>query len=149
MINSLSDSLPLFNRPPAQTPLSGEQKALVSETLSLYDSSNLSVESAQEIVTLFSESGITPGKALGAAISEAGFDPREIAQKGGVNPPPSSPPETSSQKINLTELIAQLDELLSVRSNDVLSKEEKTDIYEQIRERFELSKNQPLLDVTA
>lgn len=60
------------------TNISNEQKNLIETTLAEYEASNLSANDASEIVSIFSEAGIQPGKELENALKDAGFDAREI-----------------------------------------------------------------------
>jgi len=85
-------------RPPPNAPLSDEQKALVTETLSNYDPENLSEDDAKAIVSAFREAGIRPGKDLADAASELGFDLREIGKQAGLEPPKGPPPGAEGAK---------------------------------------------------
>lgn len=95
------------------TTLSTEQRNLIETTLSEFDASNLSAADASEIVSLFSEAGIQPGQELESALSNAGFDAREIgslaapqnSSQEGMPPPPPPPPQNSTESgINQSNL---------------------------------------------
>jgi hypothetical protein len=92
--------------------LSYEQQQVIDDTLSNYDSSNLSQSDAQEIVAAFQDANIQPSKQLSDAMSSLGFDAKEVGdlagvgtdvqnvaqQIGGMPPPPPPPPSNSTDE---------------------------------------------------
>jgi hypothetical protein len=108
--------------------LSSYQQEYIAAVLENYDSSNLSAEDAQEIVSAFKEEGIGESSELASLMEEAGFDAREVGdlanavgvQAAGSMPPPPQPPqggnETSEEEESyISEL---LDSLLNTDSED-------------------------------
>lgn len=88
--------------------LSYEQQQIIDDTLSNYDSSNLSQSDAIEIVASFQDANIKPSKQLADAMSSLGFDAKEVGNLAGVGPdaqnvaqhiggmkPPPPPPPSS------------------------------------------------------
>lgn len=80
--------------PPRQSsePLSDEQKAGLNALLEDYDSDTISDSDADDIVSGIKDLGISAGPGLASALSDAGFDPQAIGQKGGGDRPPPPPP---------------------------------------------------------
>jgi len=91
--------------------LSYDQQQIIDDTLSNYDSSNLSQSDALEIVAAFQEANIEPSKQLEDAMSSLGFDAKEVGDLAGVSstdtqnvasqvggPPPPPPPPSSSEE---------------------------------------------------
>ncbi len=64
--------------------LSSSQQETISSVLENYDANNLSKSDALEIVAAFKEAGIQPGAELESAMSEAGFDAKEVGTLAGV-----------------------------------------------------------------
>ena len=68
----------------------------ISDILSNYDASSLSSDDAKEIVEALSSAGISPSKELEEAMSNLGFDAKEVGSLAGVGPqggmPPPPPP---------------------------------------------------------
>ena len=92
--------------------LSYDQQQVIDDTLSNYDSSNLSQSDALEIVAAFQDANIQPSKQLSDAMSSLGFDAKEVGdlagvgtdaqnvaqQIGGMPPPPPPPPSNSTDE---------------------------------------------------
>jgi len=90
--------------------LSYDQQQVIDDTLSNYDSSNMSQSDALEIVAAFQDANIQPSKQLADAMSSLGFDAKEVGdlagvgtnaqnvaqQIGGMPPPPPPPPPSNS-----------------------------------------------------
>lgn len=148
MINSISSAPPPPPSQSAQTSLTDEQKALISETLENIDPDNLTQEQAIEIVEAFSAAGIDPGKELAETLAEAGFDAREIgdlARESNV----SADTGSSSEQVDLVDLVEYLELLLEQFGGESLSETDKTDVYEDLRERFGLAEDESIISVTA
>jgi hypothetical protein len=102
-----------------QRALSQEQQELISDVLSEYDSSSLTSEDASEIVSAFSEAGITPSKELANYMDSLGFDAKEVGELGGARPPqamgsmPPPPPPPPKD-----DTVSALEELLSASSDE-------------------------------
>jgi len=95
--------------------MTSEQKVLIEEVLSKYDSSSLSSNDAKEIVQAFQEAGIEPSSALQSAMSASGFDAKEVgdlasAEKtGGGRPMGGPPPPPKEEELStITELLESL-----------------------------------------
>lgn len=136
MVNALSGSESLAPPPKPPRPLSDQQKALVSDTLANFDSESLSEEDAQSIVQAFKDAGIKPGRYLAEAVSELGFDAREIGELAGVERPerkgPPPPPLPSEGNLN-TEGLQQLQDIMDDYDLSELSQEDE----EKILDAFE------------
>ena len=138
----------------AQRSLSDEQKSLLEETLSSYDADNLSEQDANAIVSALSEAGIQPGKGLGDAMSELGFDAREIGDLAGVERPgnrPPPPPRQSEEELNsmvsyMTDLVT---EKLSSSETGELNEADRQDVHKQMIEKFSLNSDEPIIHTTA
>lgn len=135
--------------------LNEEQQALLTETLSQFDGDNLSATDAQSIVEAFSEAGLSPGKALADAMSEAGFDAKEVGDLAGVGPaqegsgaPPQGPPPSGSQGQGFTEeMLTTLESLLAEYEGKDLDSETIDSITATMEEIFGLDSSGRLLDV--
>lgn len=122
----------------SNTALSTSQKALIEETLSQYDSENLSQDDAQAIVSVFDEAGIAASGALERAMSDSGFDAKEVGTLAGVGPaqggggkgpmgPPAPPTEEETSTIKKL-----LESLLSTDQNDNESTTTEASSFESI-----------------
>lgn len=118
--------------------LSSEQKELVGEILSQFDSSDISKSDAQAISSAFKENGIRPSSDLRQTINDNGFDAdliRSLSSDNGGNemqvqkaPPPPPPPPQKEQNANADEQKSVIEEILE----DILNPEEdlmKIDMY--------------------
>lgn len=92
--------------------LTSSQLETISSVLENYDANNLSESDAQAIVEAFEEVGITPGAELASAMSDAGFDAKEVGdlagvaeQQGGMMPPPPPPEEEVSSISSLLDTL--------------------------------------------
>lgn len=155
---SISGSAPPL-QPPRQSnqqaSLSEEQQALITETLSQYDADNLSEADAQSIVEAFSEANLAPGKAFANALSEAGFDAKEIGDLAGIGPSQESmgasePPPPKSEGQGFTdEMLTTLESLLAEYEGRDLDSDTIDSITATMEEIFGLDKSGRLLDVSA
>lgn len=109
--------------------LSSEQKDIVDEVLSKFDTNSLSASDATEIVEAFKEAGIEPSYALSSAMEASGFDAKEVGDlaasasssvQGGGRPAGGPPPPPSEEE---EEEIASIYDLLET----LLSSEEDED----------------------
>lgn len=139
MIDSIS--IGMMPMPPRQngndTPLTDDQKQLISETLKQYDANNLTETDAQSIVSTFSEVGIQPGKALMEAMATDGFDARVVGETAGVQGPPPGPPPGQGNTGGLNVDQERLDELVNLLDqylNDDMSDVERKSTLDSIRE---------------
>lgn len=99
--------------------LSTSQKETIASVLEQFDATNLTSSDASSIVSAFEEAGIEPGKALESALSEAGFDAKEIgdlASKGGPSGGGGMPPPPSEQE--QSDVSDMLDSLLSLGEDE-------------------------------
>lgn len=124
MINSISSSSTIMadlakstSSTSSSSSLTAAQLETISSVLDSYDSSNLSASDAQSIIASFEEAGIEPSAELESAMSDLGFDAKEVGDLGrsdaqsGMPPPPPSEEEVSS-------ISALLDSLLSTEEDD-------------------------------
>lgn len=124
-------------------PLSDDQQALVTKTLSAFDAENLTEEDAQAIVGVFEEAGITPGKALTGMMRDAGFEPQTVAQLAGIEPSEGQqrrpPPEQLASSEQITQLnlseseLEDLNSLLEQLSDGGQSEEERLALLDTIK----------------
>ncbi|WP_445946849.1 hypothetical protein [Shewanella sp.] len=154
MISSIS-SAAAMPPPRSEKSLTQEQQTLITETLSQFDPENLTESDAISITKAFSQAGIQPGKALGSAISELGFDAKNIGDLAGVEKtgrkPPPPPPQQESQDLSpiLDFLATLMEEKLAANDNKTLSDEDKQSIINQTFEKFGMEGQSSLIDVSA
>lgn len=132
-VNSIQGNMPPMGRQNQPQAMTDEQKSQVASILSAYDASALTEDDALSIVAAIEETGLRPGRELGKAITEAGFDPGEIASPAGLSkqgPPP--PPAGISSEINI-EAVAELQVLLSQYDLDNLTSEEEADLLKKLQ----------------
>ena len=99
--------------------LTSDQTDLISSVLSNYDSSNLTEEDAQAIVSAFEDAGITPSSELESAMEELGFSAQEVGQLAGVGPRGGGggmPPPPSNDEVS--SISSLLDSLLSTEEDE-------------------------------
>lgn len=138
--------------------LTDEQLTLMSDTLSELDADNLTESDAQSIVEAFSEAGIEPGKEMESALSELGFDAKEIGDLANVEggersgPPPPPPSETQSAA-EISDMVSFLEELLEEKlasSTDTeLNDQDKEAIYAKVMEQFGIEEGESIINTTA
>lgn len=159
MVNGISGSNSMQGMMPPQqqqVKLSTNQTQLIEDTLAEFDPENLTEADAQSIVEAFSEAGIQPGSALEQAMSEAGFDAREVGDLAGVgqggNPPPPPPGGANmSQSLDLDDdILSDLNELLNDYYSGDLTDDEKTTTLSSIQSIIQsAAPDNGLLHVTA
>lgn len=97
--------------------LSEDQKSIIEDTLSGFDSDNLSEEDALAITQAFSEAGINPSSSFAEALAENGFDAREIGTLANVGPEAQSRPpapqnkEQANTTLDLSSILTYLEEV--------------------------------------
>ncbi|WP_426369900.1 hypothetical protein [Pseudocolwellia sp. HL-MZ7] len=137
--------------------LTEENQQLISDTLSQFDSENLTEADALSIIETLSEAGIQSGQGLESALSELGFDAKSIGELAGVSesegsrPPPPPPPQQSTEEISdLVDFVTTLlEEKLAESADDSLSDEDKESIYAQINEKFGFDSDDSIIDLKA
>lgn len=101
--------------------LTDSQQSALTDILSQYDPSNLTSDDKASIRQQIQDAGIQPGRALGQALTEAGFDPQSLRPEGagqGQRPqgkPPGvggPPPQNGQSGVSLTS--DQTDQLKSI-----------------------------------
>jgi hypothetical protein len=134
--------------------LTKDQQSILSETLSQYDSENLTEADALSIVESFSQAGIQPGVAMEKAMSDLGFDAKSIGDSAkisekGSRPPP--PPKQSSEEItSMVDYLAELmEEKLAASNSNELSDEDKESILSQVFEKFDIEDGDSIINTTA
>jgi len=144
--------------PPSKTEqnLTDSQKMLISDTLSQFDTENLTEADALSIVETLSEAGIEPGAGLGNIMSELGFDAKNIgdlasASEEGSRPPPPPPPKQSSEEItSMVDFLAELmEEKLAASNSTELSSEDKESILAQVFEKFDIEDGDSIINTSA
>ena len=144
MINNISGGSmpsPPMQKPQSQ-PLTDDQLQTIESVLEEYEADNLSASDAKAIVELFKEADIRPGQSLSTAMSDAGFDAREVGELAGVNEGDSTregvPPKQQPAALNISDQMLQdLNKLLDSYYNDVLSEEDKQSTLAAVKEIFE------------
>ena len=140
--------------PPPRTEqsLTEEQQSLISETLSQYDTDNVTEADALSIIEAFAQAGIQPSAALEKSITDLGFDAKSIgdsAKVSGNRPPP--PPKQSTEEItSMVDYLAQLmEETLAASNSNELSDEDKQSILAKVFERFDIEDGESIINTTA
>ena len=139
--------------PRSEQNLTSDQQSLISETLSEFDTENLSQEDALSIIETFSQANIQPGAALEKALTSAGFDAKSIGELANVSegsrPPP--PPKQSEEEItSMVDYLAEiLEETLSANNGKSLSDEDKQSILAQVFEKFDLEEGDSIINTSA
>ena len=153
MINNISSSMQMPQQRTEQS-LTKDQQSILSETLSQYDSENLTEADALSIVESFSQAGIQPGVAMEKAMSDLGFDAKSIGDSAkisekGSRPPP--PPKQSSEEItSMVDYLAELmEEKLAASNSNELSDEDKESILSQVFEKFDIEDGDSIINTTA
>ncbi|MFC3050478.1 hypothetical protein [Kordiimonas pumila] len=121
---------------PSSAPLSDNQKTLIAETLSAYNTENLTEEDAQTIVNAFKEAGIKPGKELATELEQYGIDARELGKQAGIEPPadkPAPPPEGGIEKLD-KEGLQKLQSIIENYDLTNLSDEEEQELSAALQE---------------
>lgn len=150
MINSVNQTMqPSMMR--TDQSLTQEQQNLLSETLAQFEPENLTTEDAKAIIDTLSSAGIPPGRALESAMSELGFDAKNIGDLGNVenkgNRPPPPPVQTSEELTELIDFLAELlEEKLATSGYAQLTDEDRQGIYFQVSQKFELTNNDSIID---
>lgn len=124
MINSISSNSTIMadlakstSSTSSSSSLTAAQLETISSVLDSYDSSNLSASDAQSIIASFEEAGIEASSDLESAMSDLGFDAKEVGDlgrsgaQGGMPPPPPSEEDVSS-------ISSLLDSLLSTEEDE-------------------------------
>lgn len=136
--------------------LTVDQQALISQTLSQFDAESLTQESATSIIEAFAEAGIQPSATLESALTELGFDAKNIGDLANVSgegsrPPPPPPPKQSAEEI--TSMVDFLSELLAEKftanNSNELSDEDKQSILAQVFEKFDIDNGDSIINTTA
>ena len=140
--------------PPAarsEQSLTSDQQSLISDTLSEFDTDNLSQEDALSIIEKFSQANIQPGAALEKALSSAGFDAKSIGELANVSGGSRPPPKQSADEItSMVDYLAEiLEETLSANNGNSLSDEDKQSILAQVFEKFDLEEGDSIINTTA
>lgn len=162
MISSISSSSYMPPQPPApreSESLTSEQQATISEVLSQYDSENLTADDATAIVESFAEAGIQPSEALATEMTNAGFDMATIGDLAGAGgpggmggPPPPPPPSGEANGVSseeLSSMVEYLDSALEDGSLDISSDTRMEDMLALLSEKFGITEDTNLVDVSA
>ena len=118
--------------PKSQEKLNDDQRELITETLSKYDSQALTEQDALAIVEVFEEGGIEPGREMVELVADSGFDAKELGDLAGVEGaqqgqrPPPPPSDMQAGSLNITdETMQNLNELMDKYLSEGISVEEK------------------------
>ena len=140
--------------------LTDEQLTLIADTFSELDADNLTQEDALSIVETLSQAGIEPGREMESAISELGFDAKDIGDlanveeggKGDRPPPPPPPPSESQSTTEISDMVSFLEELLEEKlanSTDIeLNDQDKEAIYAKVKEQFGIEEGESIINTT-
>ena len=108
----------------ASSSLTSSQLETISSVLARYDSSNLSASDAQSIIASFEEAGIEPSAELESAMSDLGFDAKEVGDLGRSDSQSGMPPPPSEEEVS--SISSLLDSLLSTDEDDETSTSSST-----------------------
>lgn len=139
----------------AEQSLTEEQETLISETLSQFDVDNLSEADALNITEAFAEAGIQPGSALEKAVSDSGFDAKNLGDlanisEEGSRPPPPPPKQSTEEITSLVDYLAELmEETLAASSSNELTDEDKQSILSQVFEKFDIEEGDSIINTSA
>jgi len=153
VINSINVSGAMMPQPGGENVLSQEQQDLIAETLSQFDTENLSQDDAIKIVEAFAQAGIQPGTALEETMAEHGFDAQQIGDlaqvsQEGNRPPP--PPKQSSEDVSsmgeyLTNLVEQT---LAENNSTELTDEDKQSILSKLFEKYDVAEGSSAINTS-
>ena len=131
MINSISSSSTIMadlakstSSTSSSSSLTTAQLETISSVLESYDSSNLSASDAQSIIASFEEAGIEPSSELESAMSDLGFDAKEVGDLGRSDSQSGMPPPPSEEEVS--SISSLLDSLLSTDEDDETSTSSST-----------------------
>ena len=131
MINSISSSSTIMadlakstSSTSSSSSLTAAQLETISSVLESYDSSNLSASDAQSIIASFEEAGIEPSAELESAMSDLGFDAKEVGDLGRSDAQSGMPPPPSEEEVS--SISSLLDSLLSTDEDDETSTSSST-----------------------
>ena len=131
MINSISSSSTIMadlakstSSTSSSSSLTAAQLETISSVLESYDSSNLSASDAQSIIASFEEAGIEPSAELESAMSDLGFDAKEVGDLGRSDAQSGMPPPPSEEEVS--SISSLLDSLLSTEEDDETSTSSST-----------------------
>ena len=131
MINSISSSSTIMadlakstSSTSSSSSLTAAQLETISSVLDSYDSSNLSASDAQSIIASFEEAGIEPSAELESAMSDLGFDAKEVGDLGRSDAQSGMPPPPSEEEVS--SISSLLDSLLSTEEDDETSTSSST-----------------------
>lgn len=151
MVEALSGNEQLARPSTPSQRLTSEQLQTISDTLSNFDADSLSEEDAQSIVESFKDAGIKPGKEMADAVSELGFDAKEIGDLAGIEGPEKKgppPPKPEAEQLD-AEALQQVQNILEGYDLSDLSEEEEEEILTTLRENGLIGEEGDLLSVTA
>ena len=131
MINSISSNSTIMadlakstSSTSSSSSLTAAQLETISSVLDSYDSSNLSASDAQSIIASFEEAGIEPSAELESAMSDLGFDAKEVGDLGRSDAQSGMPPPPSEEEVS--SISSLLDSLLSTEEDDETSTSSST-----------------------
>lgn len=141
---------------PAQAgppPLTPEQRSGLAKGLAKFDPNNLSASDAKDIISQIKDLGIAPGRGLAAAMADAGFNARAVAQKAGIDKEGASPPlpveggpDVQTRNAINSEAVEALKRLIEGYAGSDITDEDWTDILSAMDDKgYGLSRT--LLDV--
>jgi hypothetical protein len=116
MINSTNINSSIPPTPPTpprlEQSLTEEQQVFISDTLAEFNTDNLIKEDALSIMEAFSQTNIQPSAALEKAVSNAGFDAKNIGGLANVSQGNRLPPPPRQSAEEITSLVDYLAEIL-------------------------------------
>ncbi|MFT6208888.1 MAG: hypothetical protein ACJA0T_002813 [Colwellia sp.] len=151
MISStnINSSIP----PRSEQSLTEEQQVFISDTLAELDTDNLTQEDALSIMEAFSQTNIQPSAALEKAVSNAGFDAKNIGELANIsqdNGPPPPPKQSTEEITSMVDYLAEiLEETLAANNGNSLSDTDKQSILAQVFEKFDIEEGESIINTTA
>jgi len=148
MIDSVQASSMLQGKNSLPPSLNGEQQALIIDVLSPFEPENLSQDDAMEIVSVFSEAGIRPGKQLEELMAAQGFDAKNVGELAGIDKStPQIQPKAVSADLKVDQLVSFLEALMTDKVGGSLTDEDKQQIYHELLLRFGIEQGELLVSI--
>ena len=139
--------------PKSEQSLTEEQQIFISDTLAEFDTDNLTEDDALSIIEAFSQTNIQPSAALEKAVSNAGFNAKNIGDLANVsqsNRPPPPPKQSAEEITSMVDYLAEiLEETLAANNGNSLSDQDKQSILAQVFEKFDIEEGESIINTTA
>jgi hypothetical protein len=86
---------------------------------------------------------------LEEAFATEGFSAKNSGELAGVDQRPSPPRQAPAESVDLNALVDYLDELLKPFSGELLSDENKSDVFESLQQRFGVGEGESIINISA